>query len=243
MPEHTHAPPTTTSSQPLRITAFLGAHVCLDQLFHFGGCHGAHGQEPPLARDGRRNQKLRTRRALVDAAAELPREGHPVTIADAAEAARVSTATAYRYFSSPQEPLRETRTLMRAPDLTADLPADPAGRVDAIVSRVADMQLTNEPAWRAMPSASLERSLKQGDDGPEDEFPVRSRNRLDLTRTALAPLAPSPPRPLAPSPPRPLAPSPPRRDPPTHRTPPADHGAHPGLRRRVPGLDPRRLRT
>ncbi|MEV5843112.1 TetR family transcriptional regulator [Streptomyces sp. NPDC051985] len=141
------------------------------------------------ARDGRRNQKLRTRRALLDAAAELLREGHPVTIADAAEAARVSTATAYRYFSSPQELLRETRTLMRAPDLTADLPADPAGRVDAIVSRVADMQLANEPAWRAMLSASLERSLKQGGDGPEeDEFPVRSRNRLDLTRTALAPL-------------------------------------------------------
>ncbi|MEU1162443.1 helix-turn-helix domain-containing protein [Streptomyces sp. NPDC005921] len=139
-------------------------------------------------RDGRRNQKLRTRRALLDAAAELLRAGHPVTIADAAEAARVSTATAYRYFSSPQELLRETRTLMRAPDLTADLPADPAGRVDAIVSRVADMQLANEPAWRAMLNASLERSLKQGDDGPEDEFPVRSRNRLDLTRTALAPL-------------------------------------------------------
>ncbi|MFJ3770669.1 helix-turn-helix domain-containing protein [Streptomyces sp. NPDC090075] len=139
-------------------------------------------------RDGRRNQKLRTRRALLDAAAELLRAGHPVTIADAAEAARVSTATAYRYFSSPQELLRETRTLMRAPDLTADLPADPAGRVDAIVARVADMQLANEPAWRAMLNASLERSLKQGDDGPEDEFPVRSRNRLDLTRTALAPL-------------------------------------------------------
>ncbi|MFJ3795337.1 TetR family transcriptional regulator [Streptomyces sp. NPDC090088] len=139
-------------------------------------------------RDGRRNQKLRTRRALLDAAAELLREGHPVTIADAAETARVSTATAYRYFSSPQELLRETRTLMRAPDLTADLPADPAGRVDAIVARVADMQLANEPAWRAMLNASLERSLKQGDDGPEDEFPVRSRNRLDLTRTALAPL-------------------------------------------------------
>ncbi|MET9082119.1 helix-turn-helix domain-containing protein [Streptomyces sp. NPDC004237] len=149
-----------------------------------GSTEGARG-----AQDGRRNQKLRTRRALLDAAAELLREGHPVTIADAAEAARVSTATAYRYFSSPQELLRETRTLMRAPDLTADLPADPAGRVDAIVSRVADMQLANEPAWRAMLSASLERSLEQGDDGPEDEFPVRGRNRLDLTRTALAPLA------------------------------------------------------
>ncbi|MFD8818748.1 TetR/AcrR family transcriptional regulator [Streptomyces sp. NPDC059627] len=139
------------------------------------------------AQDGRRNQKLRTRRALVDAAAELLREGHAVTVAEVAEAARVSTATAYRYFSSPQELIRETRTLMRTPDLTADLPDDPAERVDTVVSRVADMQLANEPGWRAMLGASLERYFQQGD-GRED-YPTRSRNRLDLTRTALDPLA------------------------------------------------------
>ncbi|MEU6199268.1 helix-turn-helix domain-containing protein [Streptomyces sp. NPDC047061] len=139
------------------------------------------------AQDGRRNQKLRTRRALVDAAAELLREGHAVTIADVAEAARVSPATAYRYFSSPQELIRETRTLLRSPDVTADLPADPAGRVDAVVSRVADMQLANEPAWRAMLGASLERCFRQTD-GQEEHFPTRSRNRLGLSRTALDPL-------------------------------------------------------
>ncbi|MER5787037.1 helix-turn-helix domain-containing protein [Streptomyces sp. NPDC001980] len=149
------------------------------------------------AQDGRRNQKLRTRRALVDAAAELLREGHTVTIADVAEAARVSPATAYRYFSGPQELIRETRTLLRSPDVTADLPADAAGRVDTVVSRVADMQLANEPAWRAMLSASLERYFKRtggepaegSDDEPAEDFPVRSRTRLDLSRTALDPLA------------------------------------------------------
>ncbi|MGW4907420.1 TetR/AcrR family transcriptional regulator [Streptomyces sp. NPDC004270] len=153
------------------------------------------------AQDGRRNQKLRTRRALVDAAAELLREGRTVTVAEVAEAARVSTATAYRYFSSPQELLRETHTLLRSPDVTADLPADPAERVDAVISRVADMQLTNEPAWRAMLGASLERYFKQNDGqetgpyegqeaaGQEEGFPVRNRTRLDLSRTALDPLA------------------------------------------------------
>ncbi|MFD4501763.1 TetR/AcrR family transcriptional regulator [Streptomyces sp. NPDC058457] len=140
------------------------------------------------AQDGRRNQKLRTRRALVDAAAELLREGRAVTIADVAETARVSPATAYRYFSSPQELIRETRTLLRSPDVTADLPSDPAGRVDAVVSRVADMQLANEPAWRAMLGASLERYFQQTD-GQEERFPTRSRNRLDLSRAALDPLA------------------------------------------------------
>ncbi|MFF7470009.1 TetR family transcriptional regulator [Streptomyces sp. NPDC008092] len=146
------------------------------------------GESAGGAQDGRRNQKLRTRRALVDAAAELLRAGHPVTIADVAEAARVSPATAYRYFSSPQELIRETRTLLRSPDVTADLPADAAGRVDTVVSRVADMQLANEPAWRAMLSASLQRYFERADDDPAEHFPVRSRNRLDLSRTALDPL-------------------------------------------------------
>lgn len=94
---------------------------------------------------------------------------------------------------------------MRAPDLTADLPDDPAEGVDAVVSRVAGMQLANEPAWRAMPSASLERYFKQRDGlenapkeqreaAPEGNFPTRSRNRLGLSRTALDPLAaPLPP--------------------------------------------------
>ena len=73
--------------------------------------------------EGRSRQKLRTRRALIEAAGALIREGRTVTIAEAAEAAEVSLATAYRYFSSPQELLQETRLLIRTPDVTADLPA------------------------------------------------------------------------------------------------------------------------
>ena len=49
-------------------------------------------------RDPRANQKERTRAALVDAARRLLSAGTPPTVADAAEAARVSRATAYRYF-------------------------------------------------------------------------------------------------------------------------------------------------
>ena len=49
-------------------------------------------------RDLRANQKERTRAALVDAAKALVRAGAPPTVAEAAERARVSRATAYRYF-------------------------------------------------------------------------------------------------------------------------------------------------
>lgn len=90
----------------------------------------------------------------------LIREGRTVTIAEAAEAADVSLATAYRSFSSPRELLQETQLLVRAPDFTADLPAGPAERLDTLISRVA-----------------------------EPGIPTRNQTRLGYTRTALEPLA------------------------------------------------------
>lgn len=47
---------------------------------------------------GRANQKLRTRRAIVEAARELVRTGAPVTMPAVARGALVSEVTAYRYF-------------------------------------------------------------------------------------------------------------------------------------------------
>ncbi|WP_405839843.1 TetR/AcrR family transcriptional regulator [Streptomyces sp. NBC_01518] len=142
--------------------------------------------------EGRSRQKLRTRRALIEAAGALIREGRTVTIAEAAEAAEVSLATAYRYFSSPQELLQETRLLIRTPDVTADLPADPAERLDTLISRVAELQLGDEAMWRTLVRASLERWFTQhehGHESGEPEIPTRNQTRLGFTRTALEPLA------------------------------------------------------
>ncbi|MEO6027110.1 MAG: TetR/AcrR family transcriptional regulator [Candidatus Binatia bacterium] len=52
--------------------------------------------------DPRANQKQRTRTAIVDAAVGLLRSGVAPTVAAAAEAAKVSRATAYRYFPTPE---------------------------------------------------------------------------------------------------------------------------------------------
>ncbi|MFF5492454.1 TetR/AcrR family transcriptional regulator [Streptomyces aquilus] len=149
------------------------------------------------ATGARRNQKLRTRRALVDAAVTLVREGRAVTIADAAEVAQVSVATAYRYFSHPQDLLRETQSTARGFEAVADLPEEPAERVDQLVARVADLQFADEALWRAVLRSSLERWTPTGADGADgadgvdgaDDAPIRHRFRLDLTRTALEPLA------------------------------------------------------
>jgi AcrR family transcriptional regulator len=54
------------------------------------------------SKDLRANQKERTRAAVVQAARELLARGTPPTVAEAAEAARVSRATAYRYFPTQE---------------------------------------------------------------------------------------------------------------------------------------------
>jgi AcrR family transcriptional regulator len=47
---------------------------------------------------GRTNQKARTKRAIVEACVELIRQHQPVTMPGVAKRAKVSEATAYRYF-------------------------------------------------------------------------------------------------------------------------------------------------
>src|SRR2546423_12208964 len=68
------------------------------------------GQDPrpeKLDEHGRVNQKRRTRTAIVDAAVQLLGEGTTPTVAQAAEAALVSRATAYRYFPTQESLLLE----------------------------------------------------------------------------------------------------------------------------------------
>src|SRR5687767_2273646 len=60
-----------------------------------------------MKRDLRANQKERTREALVGAAKELARRGAAPSVAEAAEQARVSRATAYRYFPTQESLLIE----------------------------------------------------------------------------------------------------------------------------------------
>jgi AcrR family transcriptional regulator len=78
--------------------------------------------------DPRANQKERTRAALVAAAAELLRAGTAPTVLEAAEAAKVSRATAYRYFPTQEALLVEVAqlnpTVAPVEALLAELPRD-----------------------------------------------------------------------------------------------------------------------
>ncbi|MCY1409056.1 Bacterial regulatory protein, tetR family [compost metagenome] len=68
-----------------------------------------HKSSPPIGdQPGRANQKLRTRQALIDAAEALRDDGQHPTLAQVAERALVSRATAYRYFPSLEALISET---------------------------------------------------------------------------------------------------------------------------------------
>jgi AcrR family transcriptional regulator len=73
---------------------------------------------------GRVHQKARTRAALVEAAAELLRQGTTPTVAQAAEAAHVGRTTAYRYFPTQESLLIELTVTTDVGDLEA-LVAEP----------------------------------------------------------------------------------------------------------------------
>lgn len=136
-------------------------------------------------------QKQRTRLALIDAAVRLVGQGQSPTLAEVAEEALVSTATAYRYFSSMRPLLLEVATRQLQPtvdELLGELPADPEQRLDQMVDRVTSMQLRHEALWRGVLSAIQERWFEEAERPPEERVPVRGITRVGLVEGALAPL-------------------------------------------------------
>ena len=81
---------------------------------------------------GRSNQKLRTRNAIVAAAAELSSGGGEVTMPAVAKAALVSEATAYRYF----------------PDLASLLEEAIAGQLPSVAEALAPVAGCDDPVTR-----------------------------------------------------------------------------------------------
>ena len=108
---------------------------------------------------GRERQKNRTRRALIAAASDLVREGATPTVAEAAEAAEVSRATAYRYFPT-QELLLAEVALFAAGGPIVDTTVDPdlpsAEAVALLVRRVVNWAYNNQQPLRTLLRLSLD---------------------------------------------------------------------------------------
>jgi AcrR family transcriptional regulator len=138
------------------------------------------------ARPGRPNQRRRTRKDLLEAAARLMREGRNPSLDEVAEEALVSRATAYRYFPGVEALLVEASLDVAFPDAAAlfsDGPADVAARVEAAEAAVTEMVRANEPALRTMLAYALQ--TRGRDKG--DEIPARQNRRSQLIEAALEP--------------------------------------------------------
>jgi len=134
---------------------------------------------------GRVNQKLRTRRALIEAAKELVAAGATPTLAEVADHAGVSKTTAYRYFASADDLIGEAYFDSDFPDadkVLAEAGPDPTDRVVAVALAVSDMLLGHERAMRVILRNALDQSLESGDGA------MRFGRRRRLIDAALQPL-------------------------------------------------------
>src|ERR1700743_2411032 len=103
------------------------------------------------------NQKRRTRVELLRSARTLIENGNQnPSIADVADHASISRATAYRYFSSPEEWIREAVLDGVADAIVVPAARDGDGlevveaRLDTLVSQVFKMVIDNEGVFRAL---------------------------------------------------------------------------------------------
>jgi AcrR family transcriptional regulator len=135
----------------------------------------------------RTNQRYRTRKDLMDAAGRLMKNGHKPSLEEVAEAARVSRATAYRYFPNVEALLVEAPLDTAMPAWEAlfadDASSDPEERIDRAEAAMHRMVFDNEGAIRLMLSAAVVRAA--GEAG--ENVPYRQNRRTPLIEAALAP--------------------------------------------------------
>jgi AcrR family transcriptional regulator len=134
----------------------------------------------------RQNQRLRTRKDLLTAAARLMKQGKAPTLDDVAAEAMVSRATAYRYFPNIEALLIEAPLELAAPeaeDALRGAPADdPVARVERVDAAFETMIAANEAPLRMMLANAVQRPLREDGDSP-----ARQNRRAPLIESALAP--------------------------------------------------------
>jgi AcrR family transcriptional regulator len=122
------------------------------------------------------------------------REGRAPTVAEVADEALVSRATAYRYFPSAQALALEISAEQLAPTSSPDVLFDGAGddvleRVDRVVRTFGQRMIEEEALARNITKTTIELWFEQPrDDEGRPSFPVRQGRRLFWIDEALRPL-------------------------------------------------------
>jgi AcrR family transcriptional regulator len=138
----------------------------------------------------RTNQKARTRDAIVEAGRTLVRDGKLPTVVDTARAARVSQATAYRYFPDQFSLLTEAlQGIGPIPGFKpeADPAGDPGERLERAATRMLKQVLEREALIRTVMGLSLLRSA-DGTLTREQAVSMRPGHRKAVIEEALKPL-------------------------------------------------------
>jgi AcrR family transcriptional regulator len=133
---------------------------------------------------GRTRQKARTREAIIAATRRLVASGAMPTVEQAADAADVSRATAYRYFPNQRDLVVALYAWVDAPSLLDPDAGDHAEqRLAAALERFTAILAENEPTLRAM----LRLSLEPGSEDRED-LVLRQGRRIRWVTDALEPM-------------------------------------------------------
>jgi len=138
----------------------------------------------------RANQRERTRHAIVRAAGTLLKQGEKPSLDEIAAEAKVSRATAYRYFPGLDALLSEAAVDLLVPEpaslLDARAPSDPLERLVLVDEMIDKACREQEIPLRLMLARILERSI----DRKSDEPPLRQNRRTPMIEQALAQLKP-----------------------------------------------------
>jgi AcrR family transcriptional regulator len=144
--------------------------------------------------DPRANQKARTREAIVEAAQQLYRQGGRPTIAQAAEQARVSRATAYRYFPTQEALMVEvtgvTPRVVEVEKLLGSLSTeDVERRLLLLLDTFGQIVLAEEAEFRTALLVYLDTWLRSHRNGGNNNAPaVREGRRMRWLDKVLEPL-------------------------------------------------------
>jgi AcrR family transcriptional regulator len=136
------------------------------------------------------NQKRRTRAVLVEAAQRLLEQGRTPTVAEVADEALVSRATAYRYLPSQEHLLLEVVLKRSIDDIDDTVKAatrseNPEQRVDGLVRAINAEVAANEAGFRSLLALSLARArIGEGTSVAE----IRGMRRIGWIEHVLAPL-------------------------------------------------------
>lgn len=146
-------------------------------------------QQPAADEESERGPRARTRRLMLETASRLMQDGLTPSVSEAAEAAGVSRATAYRYFPSQAALVQAVVDEGLGPILTWPPPAGTAEeRVADLLSTALPRIETYEATFKAALKLSLEQWARQRAGTLGDEPHFTRGHRIDLLQDAIGPL-------------------------------------------------------